>query len=354
MKEALLGIIISLAVYGGMIYGVARTAEGRGRRSWPWGLLAAVIGVFALIPLLILPKCRHALPALEASHVDGSDEALAWRYRRMADEGQLVETTPAALVRSFGYADDTQEARETVADMLWEAGLWTRPSLSETSALTKLQIARVDDRLQTQPENRGSYATNPIGVVTTVVGGLLLALSVFLPLDQPGTMFRNVQSNTLIQHEGWLLLIVAVILIAMTLRSYLSGRRAGWSVLILALVSVAIVVYLAQDKSARTLYPLNSSGEPETSAGGHVVPLGIAIYVAAVGAVLAVVGGWVMRQGTELTRRAESTKQCPDCAETVLVQARVCKHCGYRFSAATGDATASEHTVMSPTEDEGA
>jgi Uncharacterised protein family UPF0547 len=25
------------------------------------------------------------------------------------------------------------------------------------------------------------------------------------------------------------------------------------------------------------------------------------------------------------------TRQCPDCAETILTEARVCKHCGYRF-----------------------
>jgi hypothetical protein len=31
----------------------------------------------------------------------------------------------------------------------------------------------------------------------------------------------------------------------------------------------------------------------------------------------------------ESTERA--TKTCPDCAETVLEAARVCKHCGYRF-----------------------
>jgi hypothetical protein len=29
------------------------------------------------------------------------------------------------------------------------------------------------------------------------------------------------------------------------------------------------------------------------------------------------------------------TKRCPDCAETVLVEARACKHCGYRFDEAT-------------------
>jgi ribosomal protein S27E len=27
----------------------------------------------------------------------------------------------------------------------------------------------------------------------------------------------------------------------------------------------------------------------------------------------------------------DATKKCPDCAETVLSDARVCKHCGYRF-----------------------
>jgi hypothetical protein len=25
------------------------------------------------------------------------------------------------------------------------------------------------------------------------------------------------------------------------------------------------------------------------------------------------------------------TKKCPDCAETILADAKVCKHCGYRF-----------------------
>jgi hypothetical protein len=32
------------------------------------------------------------------------------------------------------------------------------------------------------------------------------------------------------------------------------------------------------------------------------------------------------------TLSEEPTKTCPDCAETVLVAARVCKHCGYRFA----------------------
>jgi hypothetical protein len=30
-------------------------------------------------------------------------------------------------------------------------------------------------------------------------------------------------------------------------------------------------------------------------------------------------------------RTADRQKQCPDCAEWVQYEARVCKHCGYRF-----------------------
>jgi hypothetical protein len=29
-------------------------------------------------------------------------------------------------------------------------------------------------------------------------------------------------------------------------------------------------------------------------------------------------------------------KQCPDCAETIKAEARVCKHCGFRFEEPAG------------------
>src|SRR4051794_21512901 len=34
---------------------------------------------------------------------------------------------------------------------------------------------------------------------------------------------------------------------------------------------------------------------------------------------------------------AAETKVCPDCAETILAAARVCRFCGYRFAPAPGE-----------------
>lgn len=58
---------------------------------------------------------------------------------------------------------------------------------------------------------------------------------------------------------------------------------------------------------------------------------------------LAALGGWLMRNSPATTKMTtvpavgESTaptKRCPDCAETVLAEARLCKHCRYRFAGA--------------------
>jgi hypothetical protein len=50
--------------------------------------------------------------------------------------------------------------------------------------------------------------------------------------------------------------------------------------------------------------------------------------------------GWVvalaMAVAGNVHVEAVTTKKCPDCAETILIDAKVCKHCGYRFARATG------------------
>ncbi|WP_420063884.1 DUF2510 domain-containing protein [Mycobacterium marinum] len=43
----------------------------------------------------------------------------------------------------------------------------------------------------------------------------------------------------------------------------------------------------------------------------------------------------------ELASAPVQTKKCPDCAEAILAEARVCKHCGFRFAADTPQAAPS-------------
>jgi hypothetical protein len=136
-----------------------------------------------------------------------------------------------------------------------------------------------------QPDER--YTVNPVGIGLAVLGGVLLVVSVFLPLDEPSSVFERIQENTLIQHEGWMLIVLgATIVLAAA-----SSNPKSIAVCILSVIAGGLIVYTGLDKSLRTLYPIGSGGEAEATGKGIVVPLGLAIYVAGAGAVLAFAGG---------------------------------------------------------------
>lgn len=276
-------------------------------------------------------------------------------YKRRIEQAGTVRVQAGDLMEAFGLASMEQEARESVADALWEAGVRTEPSLAgaEMNAGTKIKLALVDaaqvnaamawrqtpaGKRAARPEAR--YAIGPVAAGTAAVGGVLLALASFLPLDQPSGAFARVQSNTLIQHGYWWVLIGGVAILLAALRAYTTGKRSETtSVLVLGLIAAVLVVYAGQDTSLRTLYPIGAGGEPEASATGTVVPLGIAIYVAGAGVLLALIGGWTMRQTAAVVPAVEPepTTRCPECAETILAAARVCKHCGHRLEQAASN-----------------
>jgi hypothetical protein len=176
----------------------------------------------------------------------------------------------------------------------------------------------------------GEVSYSPVGIGLSVVGGAMIAVSAFLPLDEPDNALTRVSANTLIQHGGWWLIAIGAVI---ALAAVASKRRV-LAVIILSIIASAIVVHFGTDTTLRTLYPIGSNGEAQEGSNGTVVPLGIAIYIAGAGASLAFIGGLVMWGSKEITAPApaeEPTKRCPDCAETILAAARVCKHCGARL-----------------------
>jgi uncharacterized protein UPF0547 len=181
---------------------------------------------------------------------------------------------------------------------------------------------------------------NPLGLGLVIVGAVAMALSAFLPLDQPTGPFGRVQDNTLIQHGGWLLVAVAVA-IAASGYSVNQGKTPWPLPTVLCAVAGLGIIYVATSKDMHTLYPVGANGTIDTSLPGTVASPGIAVYVAGAGVALALIGSLMLRDadGSSAVEFDDDgwprSKKCPDCAETVLSDAKVCKHCGYRF----GDTT---------------
>ncbi|MCA2273608.1 zinc ribbon domain-containing protein [Mycobacterium intracellulare] len=186
---------------------------------------------------------------------------------------------------------------------------------------------------------------NPLGLGLVLVGAFAMAVSTFLPLDQPTGVFRMVEDNTLIQHGGWMLIGLALGAAVWGYRVSQGRSTARWAPIIFCVLAAVDVLFTASDESVRTLYPVGPDGNPITTQPGMVANLGIAIYVAGVGVVAAFIGSMMLFQTANqaldanddlpesLNKSEASTKKCPDCAETILVDAKVCKHCGYRFGA---------------------
>jgi ribosomal protein L37AE/L43A len=179
-----------------------------------------------------------------------------------------------------------------------------------------------------------------------IVGAFAMAISTFLPLDQPTGVFRMVEDNTLIQHGGWMLIALALGAAVWGYRVSQGRSTARWAPIIFCIIAAAYIVFIGSDKSVRTLYPVGPDGNPITTQPGIVANLGIAIYVAGAGVAAALMGSVMLLQSAKQALDASDedlvdwwasqngqaqTKKCPDCAETILFDAKVCKHCGYRF-----------------------
>jgi membrane protease YdiL (CAAX protease family) len=151
---------------------------------------------------------------------------------------------------------------------------------------------------------------SPLGLGLVIGGALLLALAAFLPF-QESSRFVRVEQNTLIQNgAGWGLVIGAVIIAALGYRvaQRLSDKTVGLTVV--SIGALVGVILTATDKDLRTLYPVNPfTGQIDNSVPGIVSALGIVIYVAGAGAVMAIVGSVMLRNAIQAEQGIDETHE---------------------------------------------
>jgi hypothetical protein len=123
-----------------------------------------------------------------------------------------------------------------------------------------------------------------------------------------------------------------VIAAAATYRTYQQQSKT-WTVLVIGVIGIGLAVYAGTGERLEL-----TSASPGNRLFGNVretASPGVGIYAAGAGGLLvayggALLAGWgIWPGGSQLPARR--TKRCPDCAETVLADARVCKHCGHHF-----------------------
>jgi hypothetical protein len=182
------------------------------------------------------------------------------------------------------------------------------------------------------------FEANQAGIWLSLLGAAVVLISVFLPHVQ-STRFATVKDNTLIQAgDGWFFVALAVSAAAIVYRTVQSPKKTN-VVWVLGALCIAGAIYEGTGDRVR----LKSLGRGSSLFGSTVEEKGspaVGVYAAGVGGLLiSIGGGWlagmeVIGSGVDPIR-TRRIKRCPDCAETVLSDARICKHCGYRFPAAS-------------------
>ena len=162
---------------------------------------------------------------------------------------------------------------------------------------------RITDRERQHAEvsERGDEAgkgasANGLGLGLVLVGAAAVAIAVFLPFAQPVDGLPILGKNTLFQLIGWHVLWPPF-LIAYTGYLAAQGKRfAQWSLIGLCVLAALGVVALATDKALRTMHLIGPGGPAESTGPGILASLSVAIYVAAAGVAVAIVGALALFQ----------------------------------------------------------
>jgi hypothetical protein len=222
----------------------------------------------------------------------------------------------------LGELDTDLRTRALITSALAEHGLLASPDLrgsliaADSVITVRAQPARADVSIG--------------GVAVAALAGGAMIVAALLPFAGKTSLGQTFLQNTFIDHDGWAFIGVGamIVITALNARQRRTATRAPF---VFGGIAVVVAVLVGSSQSLRTAHVIGA-------AGTIVLPLGVGFQIAAVASAVALAGGVVIRKSPRIkeataptTTVAEPTKRCPDCAETVLAAARVCKHCHHRF-----------------------
>lgn len=165
----------------------------------------------------------------------------------------------------------------------------------------------------------GTVQPNPAFYVAGA-GALLVVLGSFLPWISVTTIFGTVSVNG-IEADGQFTLVFGILSgLGILLVIQKPGKRA-WGAASFALLTLVISIVDLFNASERLV---------DISSDYTVASIGIGLYLVVLGGFLGLAG--FSRNSS--APRESPVKTCPQCAEVVKVAARICRYCGYQFSAA--------------------
>jgi hypothetical protein len=187
----------------------------------------------------------------------------------------------------------------------------------------------------------GAGYVNPSGAGFTLVAAVLLLVGTLLPIHARFPI--DFSHNSLITSGRWWVTVIAVAMgvnaTYMILRPRADDRNRAWAAFAGSLTGLIVGIWgFTQGFQQVTL----GSSQRVLPPGLVIIQAhaGIGVYVVLIAGALGLTGSVLMLRDRDwkLIRTSADVKKCPDCAELILVDARVCKHCGFRYPDGYGPA----------------
>jgi hypothetical protein len=155
-----------------------------------------------------------------------------------------------------------------------------------------------------------------LGLALVIAGAVGVVISDFLPLVS-STTFGRVAENTAVQHDGWLYLICAGLVVMAALRPGM--MRLSWPVGVSAVVLLAAIYFGLISESQRTLYAIGLNGQPLARSREVAAP-GVGAYAMVVSAIVLLIGAVILHEFVRAARKAAWLSPAgprPEVSETV-------------------------------------